>query len=103
MTPATPAADDGSQKTPSSSASARYAARISSSLTASIRPPLSSRAATALAHDAGLPIRIAVAIVSGSSTGRPRTSGAAPAAWNPHISGVASTRPAARYSEKPAQ
>jgi hypothetical protein len=41
-----------------------------------------------LRHEAGLPIRIAVAIVSGSSTGWPRTIGAAPAAWKPHIRGV---------------
>ena len=35
------------------------------SVTASIRPPDSSRAASALVQDAGLPIRIAVAIVLG--------------------------------------
>jgi hypothetical protein len=102
-TPASPAADEGSQNTPSSSASARYAARISSSLTASIRPPLSSRAAIAFVHEAGFPIRIAVAIVSGCSIGRPRTSGAAPAAWKPHIAGVAEACPRAAYSRKPAQ
>ena len=62
-------------------------ARICSSVTASIRPPDSSRAATACRQEAGLPIRIAVAMVSGVSTGCPRTIGAAPAAWKPHIRG----------------
>ena len=51
-------------------------------------PPDSSRAATAVSHEAGLPIRMAVAIVSGSVTGWPSTSGAAPSAWKPHITGV---------------
>ncbi len=51
-------------------------------------PPDSSRAASAWAHEAGLPIRMAVAMVSGWSTGWPRTMGAAPAAWYPHIRGV---------------
>jgi len=37
---------------------------------------------------AGLPMRIAVAIVSGFVTGWPRTMGAAPAAWKPHILAV---------------
>jgi len=45
-----------------------------------MRPPDSSRAATALAHEAGLLIRIAVATVSGFSTTAPVTIGAAPAA-----------------------
>ncbi len=102
-TPATEAADDGSQNTPSSRARSRCAARISSSVTASMRPPDSSRAAIASVHEAGLPIRIAVATVSGSSTGRPETSGAAPAAWKPHIRGTPSARPASRYSRKPRQ
>ena len=62
-------------------------ARISSSLTASITPPDSSRAASAPDHEAGLPIRMAVATVSGSSTGAPFTIGAAPAAWKPSIRG----------------
>ena len=38
-------------------------------------------------HDAGAPIRIAVAMVSGFFTGSPSTSGAAPAAWVPSIRG----------------
>ena len=37
---------------------------------------------------AGLPMRIALATVSGSSTGAPCTSGAAPAAWKPSIRGA---------------
>ena len=53
-----------------------------------IRPPDASRAATAFVHDAGSPIRMAVAIVSGCSIRWPTTSGAAPAAWKPHIRGV---------------
>ena len=57
-------------------------------MTASIRPPDSSRAASASVHDAGLPTRIAVAAVSGFSTIAPRTIGAAPSAWNPHICGA---------------
>ena len=65
QTPATLAAEAGSQNTPSRRARSRYAARISSSVTASIRPPLSSRAAMASSHDAGSPIRMAVATVSG--------------------------------------
>jgi hypothetical protein len=71
----------------------RYAARISSSVTASILPRDSSRAATAPAHVAGLPILIAVAIVSGFSIGRSSTMGAAPAAWKPSIRGRVSTIP----------
>jgi len=53
---------------------------ISSSVTMSINPPDSSRAATAPCQLAGLPIRIAVARVSGFSTGWPSTIGAEPAA-----------------------
>jgi hypothetical protein len=45
---------------------------------------------------AGLPMRIAVAMVSGFSTGRPRTRGAAPAAWKPSILGSLEARPAAK-------
>ena len=43
----------------------------------------------ASSHRAGLPIRIALATVSGCSTGLPCTSGAAPAAWKPSIRGLA--------------
>jgi hypothetical protein len=45
-----------------------------------------------------LPTRIAVAIVSGSLTGLPCTSGAAPAAWNPNILGTASITPSRAYA-----
>src|SRR6476619_5320513 len=40
-------------------------------------------ASIASSQRAGLPIRIAEAIVSGSATGSPCTSGAAPSAWKP--------------------
>ena len=63
--PATLAALDGSTKTPSRVASSLYAARISRSLTARMAPPDSSRAAIACCHEAGLPMRIAVAMVEG--------------------------------------
>ena len=66
-------------------------------MTASIAPSDSSRAASARAAEAGLPIRIAVATVSGSSTGWPSTSGAAPAAWKAHIRGVRVALPAYAY------
>ena len=45
---------------------------------------MTSSAGTQLA---GLPMRMAVAIVSGFATGWPSTIGAAPAAWKPHILG----------------
>ena len=67
-TPATHAADAGSQNTPSTDASHLCASRISASLTASMRPPASSTAASASRQRAGLPIRIADATVSGCST-----------------------------------
>ena len=51
------------------------------------------------AHDAGLPIWIAVAIVSGCSTGSPRTIGAEPDACHPSMRGVRVARPSAAYSE----
>ena len=69
--PAIPAADDGSTKIPSLPAINLYAARISRSVTESITPPDVSRASIACCHDAGLPIRIAVAIVSGLPAGDP--------------------------------
>ena len=53
-----------------------------------MRPPDTSRASSACCQDAGLPIRIAVAMVSGWSIGWPLTIGAAPAAWKPHMIGV---------------
>ena len=57
-------------------------------MTISIRPPDSSRAASASVQEAGFPTRIAVAAVSGFSTIALRTIGAAPSAWKPHIRGV---------------
>src|SRR5215469_710129 len=78
--PATPAADAGSPKTPSRCARSRYAARIWSSVTEAMKPPDSARASSASCQEAGLPTRIAVATVTGSSTGFPSTIGAAPAA-----------------------
>ena len=66
-------------------------------MTESIRPPDASRAASASPQEAGLPIRIAVAMVCGARTGSPRTMGAAPLAWKPSIRGVLVARPAAAY------
>ena len=51
-------------------------------------PPEAVIALIASSHRAGLPIRIAEAIVSGDSTGWPSTSGAAPAAWKPSMRGA---------------
>jgi hypothetical protein len=101
--PATDAADAGSTKTPSSAASVRYAARISSSVTAPMCPPDSSRAARAPSHDAGLPIWIAVAIVWGLGTRAPVTIGAAPAACHPSMRGRRPALPASRSSQYPRQ
>src|SRR5579884_4005246 len=101
--PATGAADEGSTNTPSSRASSARAASSSSSVTASNAPPDSRTAAHAASHEAGRPMRIADATVSGRATGWPTTNGAAPAAWNPHIRGRAPTRPARWYSTKPRQ
>ena len=61
-------------------------------------PPDSSRAASACCHEAGLPIRMAVAIVCGDSTRTPDTIGAAPAAWKPSIRGRFELVPSAAYS-----
>ncbi len=95
--PAMPAAEAGSTKTPSRAASCFCAARIRSSETDSNRPPDSSRASSASFHEAGLPIRIAVALVSGSGNGSPVTSGAAPSAWKPRITGSLVARPRVLY------
>ena len=95
--PATLAAEASSPNTASLAASSRYASKICRSVTESMSPPDSSRAASASSHDAGLPIRIAVAMVSGARTGSPRTIGAAPLAWKPSIRGVRVARPAAAY------
>ena len=56
-------------------------------MTAASRPPDSATARLAPSADAGRPIRMALAMVAGRSTGLPMTSGAAPAAWNPSITG----------------
>src|SRR4051794_1320369 len=87
--PATDAALAGSQNTPSRCASVRYAPRISSSDTARTSPRDVVIAVIASSQRAGLPMRIALATVSGFSTGLPCTSGAAPAAWKPSIRGAA--------------
>src|SRR5688572_4921893 len=95
MSPATDAAEAGSAKTPSRDAMSLYALTISSSVTMAIRPPDSSLARTAPSQLAGFPIRMAVARVSGSFTGAPRTMGAAPSAWNPIMRGRLAMRPRA--------
>ncbi len=56
-------------------------------MTALTLPPEEVIASIACSQRAGLPIRIALATVSGNSTGLPSTSGAAPAAWKPNIFG----------------
>ena len=63
-----------------------------------MRPPEVSRASIALVHDAGLPIRMAVAMVDGCATGSPVTIGAAPAAWKPRITGRFDVTLSAAYS-----
>ena len=93
--PATLAALASSTKTPTVRASIRYVWRISRSVTARITPPDSSRASSALVHEAGLPMRIAVAMVVGSVTTEPETIGAAPDAWKPNILGNLVALPAA--------
>ena len=52
-------------------------------------PPEPVIASIASSQRAGFPMRIALATVSGCSTGAPRTNGAAPAAWKPSIRGRA--------------
>src|SRR5918998_3068919 len=80
--PATEAALAGSTNSPSFARS-RCVRAMSSSLTARIRPPEAVAASSAWAHEAGSPMRMALAIVCGSSTGSPRTRGAAPSACTP--------------------
>ena len=43
-------------------------------------------------------MRMALATVSGWGTGSPRTIGAAPSAWKPHIRGVLAAMPSRWYS-----
>ncbi len=54
-------------------------------------------ASIASSQRAGLPIRIALAIVSGLAIGCPSTSGAAPAAWKPNSRGATSSSPNPRH------
>ena len=70
-TPATDAAEAGSQNTPSDAPRNSYAARISSSVTARIAPRDAVTAFIASSQRAGLPMRMADATVSGFSTGAP--------------------------------
>ena len=63
-----------------------------------MKPPDSSRAASANCQEAGLPMRIAVAMVGGSLTISPRTIGAEPEAWKPHMRGRWVAMPSAAYS-----
>ena len=97
ISPATLAADAGSHSTPSFAARNRYASRICSSVTALTAPPEEVIASIASSQRAGLPIRIALATVSGCSTGAPWTSGAAPAAWKPNI--IATPREPGQFFE----
>ena len=78
---------------PPARAMRRCASRISSSLTASMRRPTRPGPRSRPCHDAGLPMRMAVATVSGCSTGAPLTIGAAPAAWKPSMRGRLAARP----------
>ena len=71
---------------------------ISSSVTESIQPCESASASLASPHEAGLPMRMAVARVLGSAMMRSSTMGAAPAAWKPTIFGSSLARPARWYS-----
>ena len=80
INPATPAAEAGSQYMPSFRAKFTYDFIISSSVTEWIDQPDSSRANSAFFQEAGFPILIAVAIVSGLSTISPFTIGADPSA-----------------------
>lgn len=68
-----------------------------------MKPPDSSRALSANCQEAGLPIRMAVAMVDGSLTISPRTMGAEPEAWKPHIRGLCVDRPSPAYSLYPFQ
>src|ERR1700722_11258106 len=69
INPATDAEDAASQNTDSCWARKVYAPMISSSVTAVMDPPDSDAAAVAADQLAGFPMRMAVAMVSGCSTG----------------------------------
>ena len=79
--PATPAAEAGSTKTPSRAGQLALGGHDLVVGQRPNRPPDSAAAASASFQEAGLPIRIAVAMVSGCGNGSPVTSGAAPSAW----------------------
>src|SRR4051812_37411019 len=98
-----------SVKMPVVSASSRMPARISSSVTLSMPPPLRLARSTAYGPSAGLPMASDLAIVSGL-TGRQTSvpaanavaTGEQPRAWAPFIVGASpSTRPSSRHSSKP--
>jgi len=76
---------------------------ISSSVTARMSPSDSWITSSAGIQLAGLPMRIAVAIVSGFVTGWPRTMGAAPAAWKPTSWAVSCNVQRSGYCVKPRQ
>ena len=78
IAPPIDAADAGSTNTPSYIESMRCASKISASVSSSNQPSESRTTALAWFQLCGLPIRIAVATVSGFSTGAPRKNGAAP-------------------------
>src|SRR5918996_918435 len=87
-TAASPAADDGSQKTPSSRARSSHAATISVSASGTTAPPDSATAASASVRCTGSGMRIAVAKVSARTAasparrrGLPRPASAKPLAY----------------------
>ena len=94
-------ADAGSTKTPAVLASSFCAARMRASSIAPNQPCVASRASSASSHDAGLPMRMAEAIVSGLRTTSPRTRGAEPSAWKPNIRGTLVATPRAASSRYP--
>ena len=72
---AIPAADAGSQKTPSSWARSRQAPRISSSASGTVDPPERAIASSASSRCAGSAMRMAVAIVYARAEASPTTKG----------------------------
>ena len=62
-----------------------------------MNPSESFNACAAACQLAGLPMRMAVATVCGSSTAFPNTIGAAPAAWKPNMRGKRSLFLATKY------
>ncbi len=102
---ASEAADAGSQNAPSTVARSRCAARMSACVDGEDGPLRTGSRAS----DRALPRRRVadpdgrLATVRGSSTGRPLTRGAAPAAWPPSMRGRRVHRPSAKYSRNPRQ